>query len=86
MSARQIPIVELIAPYTTRRPAIHPVVGLTARLALLEAECRDFRRELNAAIETPFGTNPWEDDYRAWEAGADYAHDELEVAVEAGEE
>lgn len=44
MSAHLIPVRE-----------VHPLVGLTARLALLNAELQDFRRDLDAAIETPFG-------------------------------
>jgi hypothetical protein len=101
MSARQVPILELIAPYTTERPAVAPVVGLTARLALLEHECREFRRDLNAAIENPFGdvraeaaelealygpNFDWDQHFADTAERNQHAYDEVDEPVEAGEE
>lgn len=65
-----------------------PVVSLSARLALLEAECQDFRRDLSAVIETPFGLAPNIIDQLLTDAeeAHRYAADEDDVPVPAGEE
>lgn len=56
MSARQIPMSQLISLYTTERPATRPVLGLLAHLARMEQECREFRRELDRLVD-PFDWN-----------------------------